>query len=1406
MTQSTIAEIVIRGARRPETSGSGAPERPPVGTSRVRESAPGATGGVDDPTIYSQVSEWERRGEQPYGTIVAWGLPACQKAKLRTLVERLVGKVVSGKIRSIRQIRQRDERTRTLIEIQVGSRLEAIRKLQRAGEVHARVGRRNGDKVAEPRVVVRGDQRPRTQGPGTDRVRRDLNLCTWNIGGSFRRKKPWVAQIGDSEKADIVALQETNRDDGQYPCRLVGYDVYDSASEAHVPGRRGVALAVNRTLSSFEVQQPHPNWVWARVFLPGEPGKSMLVSSIYLPSDRKVRKPVLDDLRKVLQRILNENPEERIVLMGDFNMSHAAIAKALSNWQVPLSVVPKSGSPKTFHRAGRSRWSDIDHLCASETALDRLTRCRVRRQYDFSDHFPVVGRLRLDEERPEAATQGTRPIRRPRVDMMSLMPRLPQIANHNRFAVLAESMSTETDHNGATNLDTLVAQFTSHHNETLGDVLGSECAGPVRQMLLSHKARRVLAQRRAAWKQVAALQEAGQEVPPALNERYVGLREKSQKVVQEDRLRSWNRFLARGTKMATDGDFHALWRWIRKVKPDTNGGHRTYPMRNASGELTNDLAELLEIWARHAKSLYEDSAETTAATTTTATEGTGAGDADGTTMQRAGVEVLNQPIRWEEVMTVARKMRAHKAPGPDEVDQGIVKAILMQECIPTEPDPVAPCSPYTRVLFAILQQSWISGKIPELWKTAHLVPIPKKGDLSSPENYRTISLMSTLLKLLLAILTQRLNKYCETNKILGMEQAGFRRHEESVAQATALYEAIRRRLAKDLPTIGLFIDFKKAYDTVPHDVLFARVRSIGVQGRFMSFLEELYANSELKVRLKGQESRAIRVRRGVRQGCPLSPLLFNIFINDILDGCENDALDVPGQTMPMRGLLFADDVVILSDSPDRLRQNKERVEAWASRSGMTFGVAKCGVMYFGASPGTETWELQGQSVNVVEYYDYLGLRIDSRLSLETIVAERARKGKRALHAMNPFLRMTTVPLQIKLLVTRATLVPVLTYGAELFGMSLSRTMELDRILAEGLRLALGINSKASPTSRVILFAETGIPPVSGQSARLRARAYLKYPNLRTWVANLTRDAPETGKTWSWARGCREGIRRAGTSNAQGDTTTGMLDRVTWQATRSLMERSSAVSVSRYREARFVQSRTYVQELLGKRVPLGTLLLARARLNCLPDFRRSATARLIAPVYRDRCPFCTGGPDTLYHHLCVCPEWQSERDKYLAPLLIAIETEMSIGSEALDDGTIGRTDEELRRETLLLGGSSSATGRPIWDANQIGTGLQSANERPDVPSALVASFLESTYRKRRCRYFALRAEYSRATEATRADAHSAPEATVEVALPTRVDAQGGYGSPDTGHRETERGEAVRPIVLVLLLVYWIFRFV
>ena len=173
------------------------------------ERAPGATAGVDDPTIYRQETEWERREQRlqrlqrlqrsaaaSKGTIVAWGLPACQKSKLRTLVERLVGTEVSGKIWSIRQIRKRGERTRTLIEVDVGSRLEVIRKLQRAGEVHARVGRRECDRIhVEPRVVARRPRAAENATPGGRAGQKGLE----SMHLEYRRELPEQETVGDPD-------------------------------------------------------------------------------------------------------------------------------------------------------------------------------------------------------------------------------------------------------------------------------------------------------------------------------------------------------------------------------------------------------------------------------------------------------------------------------------------------------------------------------------------------------------------------------------------------------------------------------------------------------------------------------------------------------------------------------------------------------------------------------------------------------------------------------------------------------------------------------------------------------------------------------------------------------------------------------------------------------------------------------------------------------------------------------------------------------------------------------------------------------------------------------------------------------------------------------------------------------
>ncbi|KAH6580869.1 hypothetical protein BASA61_009376 [Batrachochytrium salamandrivorans] len=138
----------------------------------------------------------------------------------------------------------------------------------------------------------------------------------------------------------------------------------------------------------------------------------------------------------------------------------------------------------------------------------------------------------------------------------------------------------------------------------------------------------------------------------------------------------------------------------------------------------------------------------------------------------------------------------------------------------------------------------------------------------------------------------RLSSLLESNNVLVPEQGGFRTREESTAQVCALMDILRRRQIADLNSHIAFIDISKAFDTVPIHALLFKLRCIGIPTITMNFLSALYSTSNARIRSGSLLSDPFPVQRGVRQGCPLSGLLFNVFINDVLDGVA--PISVPG--------------------------------------------------------------------------------------------------------------------------------------------------------------------------------------------------------------------------------------------------------------------------------------------------------------------------------------------------------------------------------------------------------------------------------------------------------------------------------------------------------------------------------
>ena len=403
--------------------------------------------------------------------------------------------------------------------------------------------------------------------------------------------------------------------------------------------------------------------------------------------------------------------------------------------------------------------------------------------------------------------------------------------------------------------------------------------------------------------------------------------------------------------------------------------------------------------------------------------------------------------------------------------------------------------------------------------------------------------MGMTLKLLMIMITMRLEKVLSDKGLLAKEQAGFRTSEECVGQAAALIEALQRRRKANLMSLLLFVDLSKAYDTVPHGALMYKLQQIGVRGRMYEFIKVLYDVSEVQVRLPtGVDSPAFKLERGLRQGCPASPILFDIFINDMFTEVHGEpkidyGVEVPGVSVEqygrLAGLLFADDMVGIAKDRWQLQRIANRVTEWCRRWGMKVGIQKCGVMVIGA-PGSESradviqekledeWPIRISSQNVpaVSEYKYLGLLIRRDLDIDVMAKGRLEKAEKTYRTIYPYLRCASIPLAARVAVFKAVVVTTALYGSEVWGMNIARCSDIQMLLNKALRIMMGSSENDKTIPVAAMWRECNVPPVHATASANKARALMKYGHLKTWIGILCNSpAPRKGcKDPTWLEG------------------------------------------------------------------------------------------------------------------------------------------------------------------------------------------------------------------------------------------------------------------------------------------------
>ena len=257
------------------------------------------------------------------------------------------------------------------------------------------------------------------------------------------------------------------------------------------------------------------------------------------------------------------------------------------------------------------------------------------------------------------------------------------------------------------------------------------------------------------------------------------------------------------------------------------------------------------------------------------------------------------------------------------------------------------CPVYLKLFNLILK----SGFFPDSWCESSLTPIFKGGKHCDTNNYRGISVASCLGKLFMVILNQRFLKYIQKEKLLHNYQIGllpgFRTSDHIFTLRCIIDRYVINKSGGRF--YACFIDFKKAFDSVWHEGLLIRPLQNNINGKFYQLIKNLYSKSTCFIKLGSRRTRSFNYLRGVLQGCILSPLLFNLYLNELsflLDNAmRTDPIILPNGCK-LSHLLYLDDLVLLSKSREGLQNCINLVSEFCSKWQITVNEKKSKVTIF----------------------------------------------------------------------------------------------------------------------------------------------------------------------------------------------------------------------------------------------------------------------------------------------------------------------------------------------------------------------------------------------------------------------------------------------------------------------------
>ena len=318
----------------------------------------------------------------------------------------------------------------------------------------------------------------------------------------------------------------------------------------------------------------------------------------------------------------------------------------------------------------------------------------------------------------------------------------------------------------------------------------------------------------------------------------------------------------------------------------------------------------------------------------------------------------------EEVKLILTMLNPKKKNGPNSIPTEILHLLANDICKP---------------LATIFNLSFQSGECPDILKIANTIPVFKKDSKLIVSNYRPISLLSNINKILEKLMFKRVYEFLEKHKCIYNLQFGFRAKHSTNHALIDITESIRAALDKGKMAGGVFVDLQKAFDTVNHEILIYKLNYYGIRGKINNWFRSYLTNRVQYVSILGYNSGIKYMKHGVPQGSVLGPLLFLLYINDLHKAIKFSKV-----------YHFADDTNLLNISKDPKQLQKQinidlkNLYKWLLANKISLNCAKTEFIIFYKPGQKPTYDfkikMNGHRVRPSDFIKYLGIYLDSTLS------------------------------------------------------------------------------------------------------------------------------------------------------------------------------------------------------------------------------------------------------------------------------------------------------------------------------------------------------------------------------------------------------------------------------------------